>query len=134
MYSHPLRLVNSARLQRDRRTSSPFPVPCPRLQVLLDFDPGCLDVADSAGDTALHCAVDVGDPALLQFLLDCKPNVNVQNLHQSEYASGNWLLHGEALEPLDKTPLHLAIDDGENECVELLLKAGQCQGGLMGVV
>lgn len=96
---------------------------------MLDHDPGCLDLPDSAGDTALHCAVDIGDATLLQFLLDRKPKINAQNLNPSEYASGNWLVQGEAIMPLDKTPLHLAIDGGETECAELLLKAGELDLG-----
>lgn len=93
-------------------------------KALLAHDPGCLDVPDSAGDTAVHCAIDLGDPKVLQYLLDLKPHINYQNLNPSEYAAGNWLLHGEAIMPVDKTPLHLAVEAGEVECAKLLLSAG----------
>ncbi len=42
----------------------------------------------------------------------------------SEYSSGNWLLHGEVVEPLDKTPLAVAVESGDIEAVKLFIQAG----------
>ncbi len=42
----------------------------------------------------------------------------------SEYSSGNWLLNGEVVEPLDKTPLGIAVAAGDVEAATALLKAG----------
>lgn len=49
----------------------------------------------------------------------------LQNVAQSEYAQGNWSLHGEALQPHDKTALHLAVAAGDVEVATVLLDAGE---------
>ncbi|GAX73851.1 hypothetical protein CEUSTIGMA_g1301.t1 [Chlamydomonas eustigma] len=94
------------------------------VQALLSFDPTCLDVPDSGGDTALHCATDVSNSKILTYLLSLKPDLNIQNLNPSEYAAGNWILHGEAIMPVDKTALHLAVENGDVAVVTMLLEAG----------
>jgi hypothetical protein len=47
------------------------------------------------------------------------------NTH-SEYSAGNWLLKGEVVEPLDKTPLHVALETGNLESAKMLIDAGKC--------
>lgn len=43
----------------------------------------------------------------------------------SEYSAGNWMLNGETVEPLDKTPLHVAVEAGDVAVARVLLEAGR---------
>ncbi len=94
------------------------------VQLLLAHDPTCLNLPDSGGDTALHCAADVGNNKIVSFLLEQKPDVNLQNLNPTEYGAGNWMVHGETIMPVDKTALHLAVENGDSAVATLLLEAG----------
>ena len=112
----------------------PLPDPClPALlptppQIILTHDPECLSLPDNSGNTPLHVAVRMNNAELLNYLLSLKPNLDYQNINSSEYASGNWLLHGEEILPLDKTALHMAVEDDLTEIVEALLEAGRLAG------
>eukprot|EP00798_Chlamydomonas_sp_ICE-L_P007479 gene7479-624_t len=93
------------------------------VQLLLTHDPECLSLADSAGDTPVLVAAMTGNAELLTYILSLKPKIDAQNVNQSEYAAGNWMLRGEVIMPLDKTPLHVAIECGEPGSAKLLLEA-----------
>lgn len=43
----------------------------------------------------------------------------------SEYSAGNWLLKGEVVEPLDKTPLMIALESDNLESAHALIDAGK---------
>ncbi|KAF5839130.1 ankyrin repeat-containing domain protein [Dunaliella salina] len=96
------------------------------VKAILEFDPKCLDMPDAAGDTAMHTVVEEGHkPDILAYLLSLKPKtLNAQNMNRSEYSSGNWLLRGEVVEPLDKTPLMVALESGNIESAQALIEAG----------
>ncbi|KAG1664028.1 hypothetical protein FOA52_010447 [Chlamydomonas sp. UWO 241] len=94
------------------------------VKALLAHDPTCLDLPDSGGDLPLHCATEAGHADMVSYLLTLNPNIDYQNLNPSEYAGGNWLLGSNPIEPLDKTALHIAVDQGDAEIAGLLLDAG----------
>ena len=56
------------------------------------------------------------------FAYNEKPSSSL--LHYSEYAQGNWALQGEAIMPVDKTALHLAVENGDIGVATQLLDAG----------
>ncbi|KAG2430804.1 hypothetical protein HXX76_009780 [Chlamydomonas incerta] len=98
------------------------------VQVILAHDRAMVNYPDMSGSTPLHAAVEAGNLDVLKFLLSREPppEMNVQNMHRSEYAQGSWLYGGETLEPFDKTPLHMAVEQGDVEAVKLLLATGRC--------
>ncbi len=49
---------------------------------------------------------------------------------RSEYSNGSWMLKGETVEPLDKTPLAVAVAEGHLEAATLLLDAGAPNHGV----
>lgn len=78
----------------------------------------------STGDTAAHLAVRGGHTALLSLLSRHGVNLNDQNFHKSTYAQGGWTRAGEDLGPLHQAPLHVAVDDCNEEMVRTLLELG----------
>ncbi|KAJ9508528.1 hypothetical protein QJQ45_012063 [Haematococcus lacustris] len=97
------------------------------VKVLLQHDPSCLACPDLQGHTALHCAAGAGNLDVLKLLLEQQHSsalINTQSLNPSEYASGNWLLHGEEVEPLDRTPLSIAVELADLPVIKLLLEHG----------
>ena len=50
---------------------------------------------------------------------------SLESTPSSEYAQGNWALQGEPIMPVDKTPLHMAVDNGDTAAVTLLLQSGK---------
>ncbi|GIL69469.1 hypothetical protein Vretimale_13583 [Volvox reticuliferus] len=103
------------------------------VKVILEHDPAMIDYPDMSGNTPLHAAVEAGNLDVLRYLLSRQPppEMNVQNMHASEYAQGNWMLGGETLEPFDKTPLHMAVEAGDVEAVKMLLETGCCNVNLL---
>ncbi|KAG2445106.1 hypothetical protein HYH02_008973 [Chlamydomonas schloesseri] len=103
------------------------------VQVILEHDPSMVNYPDMSGSTPLHTAVEAGNTDVLKYLLSRQPppEMNVQNMHNSEYAQGSWLYGGETLEPFDKTPLHTAVEAGDAELVRLLLDTGRCNVNLL---
>ncbi|GFR46743.1 hypothetical protein Agub_g8366 [Astrephomene gubernaculifera] len=103
------------------------------VQVILDHDPAMISYPDMSGNTPLHAAVEAGDLHVLRHLLARQPppEMNVQNMQASEYAQGNWMLRGETLEPFDKTPLHMAVEAGDEQAVRALLETGRCNVNLL---
>ncbi len=99
-------------------TSTPLP------QVLVTFDPEVTSIPDGQGYSVVHAAVEAEDLDVLRFVLSLKPDVNMQTMNESEYASGNWILDGDPIMPVDKTPLHLAVEQGDVQAAQLLLEAG----------
>jgi ankyrin repeat protein len=100
------------------------------LQVLLKADPELAILPDMTGSTPLHLAAASGDPDLVRRILQFKPGVNERNLNLNEYSHGQWLSGEEAIMPVDKAPLHCAVESGDVEVVQLLLDAGE---GVCGV-
>lgn len=94
------------------------------VKTLVEYDQTCLDFPDGSGNTGLHCAAVIGNPKILSYILSFKPHINYQNVQMSEYAAGNWMLHGETIMPVDKTALHVAIEHGDTEAAQMLLDAG----------
>ncbi|KAJ9510319.1 hypothetical protein QJQ45_015773 [Haematococcus lacustris] len=97
------------------------------VKVLLKHDPSCLACPDLQGHTALHCAAGAGNLDVLKLLLAQRHSsalINTQSLNPSEYASGNWLLEGEEVEPLDRTPLSIAVELADLPVIRLLLEHG----------
>ncbi|MEW5316603.1 MAG: hypothetical protein WDW38_007966 [Sanguina aurantia] len=98
------------------------------VQVLLAHDLVTARMPDATGDSALHVAAEMCNlpivKALLAVATAAEMDINMQNVAQSEYAQGNWSLHGEALQPHDKTALHLAVAAGDVEVATALLDAG----------
>lgn len=76
------------------------------------------------GNSALHWAVEKGHTQLVSLLLEQGANPSLQNFSANEYAQGSWLARGEVLQPLHQTPLHLAVEAGDAEIAERLLRAG----------
>eukprot|EP00887_Chlorella_sp_A99_P000729 scaffold5.g729.t1 len=76
------------------------------------------------GNSALHWAVEKGHTQLVSLLLEQGANPSLQNFSANEYAQGSWLVRGEVLQPLHQTPLHLAVEAGDAEIAERLLRAG----------
>jgi hypothetical protein len=103
--------------------------PLPTLQVLVTFDPECLGIPDGQGYSVVHAAVEAEDLDALRFVLSLKPDINTQTMNESEYASGSWNRDGDPLMPVDKTPLHLAVEQGDMHAAQLLLEAGACCPG-----
>ena len=60
------------------------------------------------------------------------PSSIIPPASRSEYAQGNWALQGEAIMPLDKTALHMAVDNGDVGVVTMLLAAGRTRMGSVG--
>lgn len=83
-----------------------------------------VDMQDWDGNSALHHAVREGHGVVVTLLLRKKANLDVRNFNKSEYASGNWISGGRQVQPLNKTPLHLAAESGDTEIAEMLLSAG----------
>jgi hypothetical protein len=40
-------------------------------------------------------------------------------------AAGNWIVNDEVIMPVDKAPIHLAVEAGAADIVQLLLAAGE---------
>ncbi|KAG2498546.1 hypothetical protein HYH03_003297 [Edaphochlamys debaryana] len=104
------------------------------VKVMLDHDPAMVNYPDMSGSTPLHAAVEAGNLDVVRHLLACSnppAELNVQKMHESEYAQGNWMLAGNAIEPFDATPLHMAVEAGDVELVKLLLGTGRCSVNLL---
>ena len=78
----------------------------------------------STGDTTVHLAVRGGHTALLTLLSRHGIDLNDQNFHKSTYAQGGWTFQGEDLGPLHQAPLHVAVDDCNEDMVRALLELG----------
>lgn len=78
--------------------------PEPLLRKILAACPDDLNAADNDGDTALHCVAT--SPNFLRILLSCE-GIKVSEVNHR-----------------GQTPLHNAIDDGNEEAAKLLLEAG----------
>lgn len=102
---------------------------CGLAQVLLFHDPEMARLPDMSGNTPAHMAVEAGNIKILKLLLPLQPNLDLQNLNISEYTQGNWVSGSEPIEPLDKTPLHIAAEAGDVQAAQLLLQAGGCWVG-----
>lgn len=50
--------------------------------------------------------------------------MNAQCLQINSYSAGDWSSRQEEITPLDKTPLHIAVEDEDEELVAMLLAAG----------
>eukprot|EP00882_Tetradesmus_deserticola_P007866 GHRQ01008280.1.p1 GENE.GHRQ01008280.1~~GHRQ01008280.1.p1 ORF type:complete len:485 (+),score=219.30 GHRQ01008280.1:147-1457(+) len=94
------------------------------VQALLRIDPALGILPDMTANTPLHWACETGNIQLVQQLLPLKPELNMQNLNQNEYSAGNWMAKDEVIMPLDKAPIHLAVEAGAADIVQLLLAAG----------
>jgi len=110
-----------------------------------DFDPDQLrselDMIDLAGDTALHYAVDHGHTRVIEALLEAgadaslRNNVGLAALHKAVTSNRRdvviALIQGGANIDIrtagkkpDRTPLHLAAEDGLLDIVEQLVEHG----------
>lgn len=94
------------------------------VQALLRIDPELAVLPDMTANTPLHWACETGNTALVQQLLAMKPEINMPNLNQNEYSAGNWVVADEVIMPVDKAPIHLAVEAGAADIVALLLAAG----------
>ena len=102
------------------------------LQVLLKVDPEMAVLPDMTGNTPLHLAAASGDPALVKRILEFKPGLDERNLNLTDYTQGQWTSGEETIIPVDKAPLHCAVESGNVEVVQLLLDAGEGFRGLGG--
>ena len=97
------------------------------------------DLANQAGDTPLHQAVDSSEPALVKLLLEYRASPNATSadletpLHRAAYRSDvlivNTLLSYGACPNVQnkysgRTPLHYCVIAGSLPCVRLLLRHG----------
>lgn len=61
---------------------------------------------------------------LVRWLLETNTDVNMQNLNMSEYSTGKWVVGDDPIMPVDKSPLHLAVEAGAADIVQLILSKG----------
>lgn len=54
--------------------------------VLLNHDADCAHLSDMQGYTALHAAVESGNPEMMKLILKFKPDLNAQTMNETEYA------------------------------------------------
>jgi len=81
---------------------------------------------DRRGNTPLHVAVREGNRGTAELLLHGGASPKLPNLRVNAYTGGDWLSREshQALEPLDQTPLHVAVEEGDTATAALLLEAG----------
>eukprot|EP00878_Enallax_costatus_P016912 GHUV01017754.1.p1 GENE.GHUV01017754.1~~GHUV01017754.1.p1 ORF type:complete len:411 (+),score=140.65 GHUV01017754.1:1100-2332(+) len=96
----------------------------PVVQLLLSVDPELASLPDMTANTPLHCACEAGNSTLVQQLLQTDTDINMQNVNMCEYSTGNWAVRGDVIMPVDKSPLHLAVEAGAADIVEMLLAKG----------
>jgi ankyrin repeat protein len=72
------------------------------VQLLLGLDPELAVLPDMTANTPLHWACESGNAALVQQLLQYKPQLDMQNLNMCEYSTGQWLVGDDPIMPLDK--------------------------------
>eukprot|EP00879_Flechtneria_rotunda_P009718 GHRR01010167.1.p1 GENE.GHRR01010167.1~~GHRR01010167.1.p1 ORF type:complete len:315 (+),score=124.70 GHRR01010167.1:826-1770(+) len=94
------------------------------VQMLLRLDPELAILPDMSATTPLHLACEQGNKTLAQYLLQTKTDINMQNMNMCAYSTGNWVVGDEAIMPVDKTPLHLAVEAEEVDIVKMLLAKG----------
>ena len=78
----------------------------------------------NTGDTPLHLAVKGNHISVLELLHRREADVNAKNFQKSAYAKGGWTSNGEDLGPLHQAPLHVAVEQGNEEIVAKLLSMG----------
>jgi ankyrin repeat protein len=79
-----------------------------KLKALLEIDKALLDVQDTDGSTALHCATWKGYSEVVVFLLEAGANVHAHN-HNDHWGT---------------TALHAAAHSNQTAIVQLLIDAG----------
>jgi ankyrin repeat protein len=110
----------------------------PKVQILLEDNPGLLTLTDDSGNTPLHIAVRQKQPETVSYLLGLGAEVNCLNSNkQTPLHVSSYLGNGDITKLLIKkgadvsladytmhTPLHYAARNGSNEVTEILLKSG----------
>jgi len=82
---------------------------------------------DKCGDTPLHIATRCDYSQGVTLLIEARANLNVQNMSQDDLHDGSFVKTNkdgttERLTNLNKTPLHIAVEENLPEMVSILLK------------
>ena len=93
--------------------------------------PHAWQLHNTQGMTPLHTAAEnEGSAAIVTMLLNAGAGVDDRSFSRSEYAAGSWESEGRELRPDDKTALHVAVEAGASDVVDVLLARGADPGAV----